>query len=222
LQLETEDAGAEFTRCFFDVRLAHSQPFDACFRAGKRRNMGVLPDHWIREMARNRGMIEPYAEGRRRKGRISFGTSSYGYDLRLSDEFKIPELSGAKHLDPKKMDRIRFEDFKGRACVIPANSFVLGRSLEYFRIPRNVLALCQGKSTYARCGIIVNVTPLEPEWEGYITMSLANTAPVPVKVYAGEGIGQVVFVQADQGCETSYADKKGKYQAQRHIQTAKV
>jgi dCTP deaminase len=184
--------------------------------------MGVLPDHWIREMARKENLLVPYAEGRRRSGRISFGTSSYGYDFRLSEEFKLPDFTGASHLDPKKIDRIRFDDHRGRSCIIPANSFVLGRSLEYFRIPRDVLAVAQGKSTYARCGVIVNVTPLEPEWEGYITISLANVAPVPVKVYAGEGIGQVLFLRADSACTTSYADKKGKYQAQRQIQTAKV
>ncbi len=184
--------------------------------------MGVLPDHWIREMAQTREMIVPCADGRRRSGRISFGISSYGYDFRLSDEFKLPRFAEAKHLDPKKIDRIRFDDQRARSCLIPPNSFILGRSLEYFKIPRGVLALCQGKSTYARCGIIVNVTPLEPEWEGYITISLANVAPVAVKVYAGEGIGQMVLLRAEDECQSSYADKKGKYQAQRHIQVAKV
>jgi dCTP deaminase len=184
--------------------------------------MGVLPDHWIEKMARSRQIIEPFAPGRRRSGRISFGTSSYGYDFRLADEFKLPDFQGARLLDPKKPDSVRFEDYRGKSCIIPGNSFVLGRSMEYFRIPRDVLAICQGKSTYARSGVIVNVTPLEPEWEGHITISLVNAAPVPVKVYAGEGIGQVILLRAEEECRTSYADKKGKYQAQRHIQVAKV
>ncbi len=184
--------------------------------------MGVLPDHQIRELVKTHRLIEPFAEGRRRRGRISFGTSSYGYDFRLSDEFKVPDFSGSNLLDPKKIEAIRFADHRGRSCVIPPNSFILARSLEYFRIPRDVLAICQGKSTYARCGVIVNVTPLEPEWEGYITISLANVAPLPVKVYAQEGIGQMILLRAESGCTTSYADKKGKYQAQRKIQIAKV
>ncbi len=173
-------------------------------------------------MAKTRDMIVPCAEGRRRMRKISFGISSYGYDFRLSDEFKVPCLAGIKHIDPKKIDRIRFDDRRARSCLIPPNAFILGRSLEYFKIPRGVLALCQGKSTYARCGVIVNVTPLEPEWEGYITISLANVAPIPVKVYAGEGIGQMVLLWAQDECRSSYADKKGKYQAQQSIQVAKV
>jgi dCTP deaminase len=184
--------------------------------------MPAMPDHWIREMAKQRRMIEPYADQRRRKGKISFGVSSYGYDFRLSNEFKIPDFSGAKNLDPKKMERIRFHDFKGPACLIPPNSFVLGRSLEYFRIPRNVIVMCQGKSTYARCGVIVNVTPLEPEWEGYITLALVNAAPIPAKIYSGEGIAQLVFIQAESECRISYADRKGKYQAQKQIRLSSV
>ncbi len=184
--------------------------------------MTVFPDRWIRDMAQRRRMIEPYADLRPRKGKISFGASSYGYDFRLSDEYKIPDFEGVPGLDPKKADRIRFRDHRGPSCWIPANSYVLGRSLEYFRIPRNVIAICQGKSTYARCGVIVNVTPLEPEWEGFVTIALVNAAPVPVKVHSGEGIGQVVFIRAESECAVSYADRKGKYQAQRRIRLARV
>ncbi len=184
--------------------------------------MGALPDHWIREMARTKKMIVPFADQRKRVGKISFGTSSYGYDFRLSDEYKIPDFSGAKNLDPKRMDDISFRDHKGRYCLIPANSFVLGRSLEYFRIPRDVVVVCQGKSTYARSGVIVNVTPLEPEWEGYITIALVNAAPVPAKVYSAEGIAQLLFFRAESECMTSYADRKGKYQAQKQIRLSRV
>lgn len=184
--------------------------------------MTVLPDRWIREMALEHEMIEPYADLRRRKGKISFGASSYGYDFRLSDEYKIPDFENASRLDPKNAERIRFRDHRGKHCWIPPNSYILGRSLEYFRIPRDVLAICQGKSTYARCGVIVNVTPLEPEWEGFVTIALVNAAPVPVKVYSGEGIGQVIFVRAESECAVSYADRKGKYQAQRRIRVARV
>jgi dCTP deaminase len=184
--------------------------------------MGVLPDYWIREMARKRKMIEPFAESRSRKGKISFGTSSYGYDFRLSDEFKIPEFDGIPYLDPKTVLHLTYRDHTGSSCLIPARSFILGRSLEYFRIPRDILVLCQGKSTYARCGVIVNVTPLEPEWEGFITISLINAASVPVKIYAGEGIGQMVLIRAESECAVSYADRKGKYQAQKKIQIARV
>jgi dCTP deaminase len=184
--------------------------------------MPAMPDHWIREMAKRRLMIEPYADQRRRKGKISFGASSYGYDFRLANEFKIPDFSVAKTLDPKKMELARFHDFKGTTCLIPPNSYVLGRSLEYFRIPRDVIVICQGKSTYARSGVIVNVTPLEPEWEGYITLALVNAAPIPAKIYSGEGIAQLVFIQAETECRTSYADRKGKYQAQKQIRLSIV
>jgi dCTP deaminase len=184
--------------------------------------MSVLPDHWIREMARSKGMIEPFAENRVRKGKISFGASCYGYDFRLAREFKVPEFEGVKELDPKRANQLHFREHDARACVIPTRSFILARSLEYFRIPRDVLALCQGKSTYARCGLIVNVTPLEPEWEGFITISLVNAGPLPLRVYANEGIAQVVFLKAESPCRTSYGDRKGKYQAQRKIQTAIV
>jgi dCTP deaminase len=184
--------------------------------------MGVLPDHWIREMAKTREMIVPFADQRKRIGKISFGASSYGYDFRLYDEYKIPDLRNAKNLDPKGMQRIRFTDHKGRTCLIPPNSFVLGRSLEYFRIPRDVMVICQGKSTYARSGVIVNVTPLEPDWEGYITLALVNASPVPAKVYSGEGIAQLIFFRAETECKTSYSDRKGKYQAQKQIRLSSV
>ena len=184
--------------------------------------MAVMPDRWIADMARSYRMINPFARNRSRRGRISYGVSSYGYDFRLSKDFKIPDFSAAKGWDPKKMQQTAWVDRTGTSCWIPAHSFVLGRSLEYFRIPRDVLAICQGKSTYARCGVIVNVTPLEPEWEGFITISLVNTAPVPVRVYAAEGIAQVVFIKADSDCLISYADRKGKYQAQSRIEVARL
>ncbi len=184
--------------------------------------MPVLPDHWIKEMAEELEMIAPFAVQRRRKGRISYGVSSYGYDLRLSDEYKIPRTGSIKSLDPKKIDRVEFDDYRGRSCLVPANSFILGRSLEYFRIPRSVLAICLGKSTYARCGLIVNVTPLEPEWEGFITIALVNSTQLPIKVYSSEGIAQAIFVRSESECRTSYRDRKGKYQAQKSIRLARV
>ena len=184
--------------------------------------MGVQPDHWIKKMSEDNYMIVPFASSRIRKGKISYGAGSYGYDFRLADEFKVPDFKDHKLLDPKRMDKFSFVDHRGRFCLIPSNSFILGRSLEYFRIPRDILVLCQGKSTYARCGIIVNVTPFEPEWEGYATISLVNSSPIPVKVYAGEGIGQLVFLKAEDQCRKSYRDRKGKYQAPRKIQVSKV
>jgi dCTP deaminase len=174
-------------------------------------------DRWIRENART-GMVEPYYEGPKSEGAISFGTGSYGYDMRVSDEFRIlmpPEGGGMT--DPKGFSAGNFIDYKGEVCVIPPNSYALGMSLEYFRIPRDVIAICFGKSTYARCGIIVNVTPLEPEWEGHVTIAISNTTPLPAKIYANEGIAQVLFLGASESCETSYSDKAGKYQAQKGI-----
>jgi len=178
-------------------------------------------DRWIREMAR-KGMIEPFSNKQVREGVISFGLSSYGYDMRIAKEFKIVTNARDVILDPKAPNRESFIDFGGDVCVIPPNSFVLGRSLEYFRIPRETIAICLGKSTYARCGIIINVTPLEPEWEGYVTIEISNTAPVQTKIYANEGIAQILFLGASEVCETSYADKSGKYQAQKNITLAKM
>ncbi|MFH1262495.1 MAG: dCTP deaminase [Pseudomonadota bacterium] len=182
--------------------------------------MPIKSDRWIRRMALEHKMIEPFAPEQVRDGKISFGTSSYGYDLRVANEFQI--FRGKNPIDPKKSDETAFESFKGSVCEIPPNSFVLAKSVEYFRIPRDILTICFGKSTYARCGIVVNVTPFEPEWEGFVTMAISNTSPVPVRIYANEGIAQVVFLKADEVCETSYADKKGKYQAQKTITAAKV
>lgn len=176
--------------------------------------MGLKPDHWIRKMALENGMIEPFVENQVRQGVISYGVSSYGYDMRVADEFKVFTNVYNAIVDPKAFAPNSFVDFKGDVCVIPPNSFALARSMEYFRIPRSVLTICLGKSTYARCGLIVNVTPFEPQWEGYVTLEISNTTPLPAKVYANEGIAQVLFFEGDAECETSYADKKGKYQGQ--------
>lgn len=184
--------------------------------------MGLKPDHWIRKMARQEAMIEPFAENQVRDGVISFGVSSYGYDIRVADEFKIFTNVYSAIVDPKHFDPKSMVDFKGEVCIIPPNSFALARTVEYFRIPRNVLTICLGKSTYARCGIIVNVTPFEPEWEGFVTLEISNTTPLPAKIYANEGIAQVLFFEADEVCDVSYADKKGKYQKQQAIVLPKL
>ncbi len=184
--------------------------------------MGLKNDAWIRRMAREYRMIEPFEERLVRQGVISYGLSSYGYDIRVADEFKIFTNVYTTVVDPKAFDPRSFVEFKGEVCTIPPNSFVLARSVEYFRVPRNVLCLCVGKSTYARCGIVVNVTPLEPEWEGYITIEISNTTPLPARIYAGEGIAQVLFLEADEVCEVSYADRKGKYQGQQGIVLPRV
>lgn len=176
--------------------------------------MGLKPDHWIKDMVRRHRMIEPFVDAQVRDGAISYGVSSYGYDMRVSDEFKIFTNVRSAVVDPKRFDTASFVDFRGDVCIIPPNSFVLARSVEYFRIPRKVLTICLGKSTYARCGLIVNVTPFEPEWEGFVTLEISNTTPLPAKVYANEGLAQVLFFEADAVCEQSYADKKGKYQGQ--------
>jgi dCTP deaminase len=173
-------------------------------------------------MAKEHRMIEPFAENRVRNGVISFGVSSYGYDIRVANEFKIFTNVYSAVVDPKNFDPKSMVDFKGDICVIPPNSFALARTVEYFRIPRDVLTVCLGKSTYARCGIIVNVTPFEPEWEGYVTLEISNTTPLPARIYANEGIAQVLFFQADEVCNTSYADKKGKYQKQEAIVLPKL
>ncbi len=162
-------------------------------------------------------MIEPFAEKQVREGTISYGVSSYGYDLRIADEFKIFTNINSTRVDPKNFDAKNFVDFKGEVCIVPPNSFALGRSVEYFRIPRDVMTICLGKSTYARCGQILNVTPLEPEWEGHVTLEISNTTPLPAMIYANEGIAQVLFLGSDEVCELSYKDKKGKYQEQRGI-----
>ena len=179
--------------------------------------MGLKADHWIRKMVKEQNMIEPFAEGQVRDGVISYGVSSYGYDIRVADEFKIFTNVYSAIVDPKHFDTRSMVDYKGEVCVIPPNSFALARTIEYFRIPRTVLTICVGKSTYARCGIIVNVTPFEPEWEGFVTLEISNTTPLPAKIYANEGIAQVLFFEADEVCITSYADKKGKYQKQQSI-----
>lgn len=167
-------------------------------------------------------MIEPFEESLVRSGKVSYGLSSYGYDIRIADEFKVFTNLHSTVVDPKSFDDRAFVDIKGDVCIIPPNSFALGRTVEYFRIPRNVLAICVGKSTYARCGIITNITPFEPEWEGYATLEISNTTPLPARIYAGEGIAQLIFFASDEDCETSYADKKGKYQKQAGITLAKL
>jgi dCTP deaminase len=184
--------------------------------------MSIKSDRWIREMCRKHGMIEPFEEKQVRSGAISYGVSSYGYDLRVADEFKIFTNVNSTIVDPKNMDPSSMVDFKGAVAVVPPNSFALGRSVEYFRIPRDVITITLGKSTYARCGIITNVTPFEPEWEGFVTLEISNTTPLPAKIYANEGIAQVLFFQGDEPCEISYKDKAGKYQAQRGITLPKL
>jgi len=179
--------------------------------------MSVKSDRWIRRMALEHRMIEPFEEKQVRNGVISYGLSSYGYDVRIADEFKIFTNINSTIVDPKAFDPRSFVDFKGDTCIIPPNSFALARTVEYFRIPRSVITICVGKSTYARCGIIVNVTPFEPEWEGIVTLEVSNTTPLPARIYAFEGIAQVLFFESDEICETSYADKQGKYQAQKTL-----
>ena len=168
-------------------------------------------------MALEHGMIEPFEDRQVRQGVVSYGLSSYGYDIRVADEFKVFTNINSTVVDPKNFDERSFVDVRADVCIIPPNSFALAKTIEYFRIPRNVLTVCVGKSTYARCGLIVNVTPFEPEWEGYVTLEISNTTPLPAKVYANEGISQVLFFQSDEVCEVSYADKKGKYQGQQGL-----
>jgi dCTP deaminase len=177
----------------------------------------IKADKWIRKMALERGMIEPFEDRQVREGVVSYGLSSYGYDIRVADEFKVFTNINSTVVDPKKFDARSFVDVKADICIIPPNSFALAKTVEYFRIPRDVLTVCVGKSTYARCGLIVNVTPFEPEWEGFVTLEISNTTPLPAKVYANEGIAQVLFFQSDEVCEVSYADKKGKYQKQQGL-----
>ncbi|MDZ7735672.1 MAG: dCTP deaminase [Gammaproteobacteria bacterium] len=188
--------------------------------------MTIKSDHWIRRMAEGEGMIEPFEPDQVKyngsERLISYGTSSYGYDIRCADEFKIFTNINTTIVDPKKFDAKSFVDFKGDVCVIPPNSFALARTVEYFRIPRNVLTICLGKSTYARCGIIVNVTPLEPEWEGHVTLEFSNTTPLPAKIYANEGVAQVIFIESDEPCDVSYKDRGGKYQGQEGVTLPKT
>ena len=184
--------------------------------------MALLPDFRIREYALKEKMIEPFVDKQQHDGVISYGLSSYGYDIRVADEFKIFTNVNSAVVDPKQFDKRSMVDFKGDICVIPPNSFVLAKTVEYFRIPRQVLTICVGKSTYARCGIIVNVTPFEPEWEGFVTLEISNTTPLPARIYANEGIAQVLFFESDAPCEVSYADKKGKYQNQKGIALPKL
>jgi len=179
--------------------------------------MGLKADRWIRQMALEQGMIEPFVERQVREGVISFGLSSYGYDMRVADEFRIFTNVYNTVVDPKNFSPDSMVEFQGDVCIIPPNSFVLARSIEYFRVPRGVLCVCLGKSTYARSGLVVNVTPFEPEWEGHVTIEISNTTPLPAKVYANEGISQVLFFEGDEVCEVSYADRKGKYQGQRGV-----
>lgn len=184
--------------------------------------MSIKPDHWIEKMVREHDMIEPFERENISRDVISYGLSSYGYDLRVADEYKIFTNVNNSIVDPKDFDPQSFIDFQGEVCIIPPNSFALARSIEYFRIPRNVMTICVGKSTYARCGIIVNVTPFEPEWEGHVTLEISNTTPLPAKIYSNEGLSQVLFFESDEVCKRSYKDKQGKYQSQRGITPARV
>lgn len=183
--------------------------------------MTIKADKWIKEMALNHGMITPFIDGQVRDHHgekvVSYGTSSYGYDVRCANEFKVFTNINSTIVDPKKFDKNSFVDVVSDVCVIPPNSFALARTVEYFRIPRSVLTICLGKSTYARCGIIVNVTPLEPEWEGHVTLEFSNTTPLPAKIYANEGVAQMLFLESDEVCLTSYLDRSGKYQGQQGV-----
>ena len=188
--------------------------------------MSIKSDKWIRRMAAEHGMIEPFEPGQVKevngKRIVSYGTSSYGYDIRCSSEFKVFTNINATIVDPKVFDEKSFVDIRADECIIPPNSFALARTVEYFRIPRNVLTICLGKSTYARCGIIVNVTPLEPEWEGHVTLEFSNTTPLPARIYANEGVAQVIFIESDEVCETSYRDRGGKYQGQKGVTLPRI
>jgi dCTP deaminase len=193
--------------------LWHNAPLDPVV-ADRSASPMIKSDKWIRRMCDEHRMIEPFEEKQVRTDVVSYGISSYGYDLRIADEFKIFTNINSTIVDPKNFDPKSFVDFKGDVCIVPPNSFALGRSVEYFRIPRRTRTICVGKSTYARCGIITNVTPLEPEWEGYVTLEVSNTTPLPARIYANEGIAQILFFESDEECAVSYKDKKGKYQSQ--------
>ncbi len=182
----------------------------------------IKPDRWIKKMALEEKMIDPFVDHQVSEGHISYGLSSFGYDIRVADEFKIFTAKAGEYIDPKNFNPKLFADFKGEVCLIPSGSFVLARSLEYFRIPKKALAICIGKSTYCRCGVIVNVSPLEPTWEGYLTMEISNTSHLPVKLYANEGIAQLIFFEGEEVPEVTYIDRKGKYQKQLGIVLPKV
>ncbi len=184
--------------------------------------MAIKSDRWIRRMALEHKMIEPFEERQVRQGVISYGLSSYGYDMRVGRSFRIFTNVNSAIVDPKRFDEGSFVEFEGDVCIIPPNSFALATSVEYFRIPRNVMTICVGKSTYARCGIITNVTPFEPEWEGHVTLEISNTTPLPARIYAAEGISQVLFFESDEVCEVSYADRKGKYQKQSGVTLPRI
>ncbi len=184
--------------------------------------MSIMPDSWIKKMAKQNNMIKPFAEEQNKNGVISFGVSSYGYDARVSDEFKVFTNVNNALVDPKNFSEASFIERKADSCIIPPNSFVLARTVEYFKIPRDVLVICLGKSTYARCGIIVNVTPLEPEWEGHVTLEFSNTTPLPARVYANEGACQFLFLKGDIACDVSYLERSGKYMGQRGVTLPKL
>lgn len=184
--------------------------------------MSIKSDRWIRQMALERGMIEPFEERQVSEGVISFGLSSYGYDMRVARHFRIFTNVNSAIVDPKAFDERSFVEYEGDVCIIPPNSFALATSVEYFRIPRNVMTICVGKSTYARCGIITNVTPFEPEWEGHVTLEISNTTPLPARIYADEGISQVLFFESDEVCEVSYGDRRGKYQKQTGVTLPRI
>ena len=184
--------------------------------------MPIMSDIWIRQMAKEHGMIEPFVDGQKREGVISYGLSSYGYDARVGNDFKIFTNVDNAIVDPKNFAENSFVDRTTDVCIIPPNSFALARTVELFRVPRDILVICVGKSTYARCGIIVNVTPLEPEWEGHVTLEFSNTTPLPAKIYANEGACQFLFLQGNEPCEVSYRDKAGKYQGQRGVTLPKI
>ncbi len=184
--------------------------------------MAIKADNWIKKMALEQEMINPFVDHQVRNNVISFGLSSYGYDIRIADQYKIFTNLNSTIVDPKNFDPQSFVDYEGDVCIIPPNSFALGRTIEYFKIPRNVMTICVGKSTYARCGIITNVTPLEPGWEGYVTLEISNTTPLPARIYSGEGIAQILFFEGDEMCSASYGDKMGKYQGQVGVTLPKV
>src|SRR5262245_34414818 len=204
------------------ARQLHHREYHPDAAARLLQTMSIKPDTWIARMARDHKMIEPFVDDQIRAGVISYGVSSYGYDVRVGDQFKVFTNVFNTLVDPKHFDPKSFVDIQADECVIPPNSFALASTIEYFRIPRDVLTVCLGKSTYARCGIIVNVTPFEPEWEGHVTIEISNTTPLPAKIYANEGIAQVLFFQSDEPCAKSYKDKKGKYQAQRGVTLPKI